>query len=92
MIIGSNDLSHKYKIILNNNEITSSNEEKPLGILLASKLNFESHIGSFCKKAGQKINILSRLKNYLTSEKRNILLNSVIKSQFAYCPLICKFT
>ena len=78
MVIGSRDLSHK--ILLNNNKITSSSEEKLLGIFLDSKLNFESQIRSFCRKTGQKINALSRLKNYLTSDKRNLLLNSAIKS------------
>ena len=39
MVIGSKDLSHE--IMLNNNKITSSNEEKLLGIFLDSKLNFE---------------------------------------------------
>ena len=86
MVIGSRDLSHE--IMLNNNKITSSNEEKLLGIFLDSKLNFESHIGSLCRKAGQKISALARLKNYLKSNQRNLLLNSVIKSQFTYCPLI----
>ena len=92
MVIGSRDLSHE--IILNNYKITSSNEEKLLGIFLDSKLNFESHIGSgsLCRKAGQKISALARLKNYLTSDQRNLLLNSVIKSQFTYCPLIWMFT
>ena len=90
MIIGSRDLSHE--IMLNNNKITSSNEEKLLGIFLDSKLNFESHIGSLCRKAVQKISALSRLKNYLISDQRNLLLNSVIKSQFTYCPLIWMFT
>ena len=42
MVIDSKDLSHG---IIANNEITSPNEEKLLGILLDSKLNFESHIG-----------------------------------------------
>ena len=82
MVIGSKELSHK--IMLINNEITTSNEEK-----LLSKLIFESHIGSLCRKADQKIN--ARLKNYLTSDQRNLLLNSVIKSQFTYCPLIWMF-
>ena len=84
------DLSHE--IILNNNKITSSNEEKVLGIFLDCKLNFESHIGSLCRKAGQKISALARLKNYLTSDQRKSLLNSVIKSHFTYCPLIWMFT
>ena len=39
IVIGDDNLSHK--IILNNNEIASSNEEKLLGILLDNKLNFD---------------------------------------------------
>ena len=90
MVIGSTELLHE--IILNNNKITSSNEEKLLGIFLDSKLNFESHIGSLRRKAGQKISALARLKNYLTSDQRNLLLHLVIKSQFIHCPLIWMFT
>ena len=89
MVIVSRDLSHE--IMLNNNKTTSSNEETLLGIFLHSKLNFESHIGSLCRKAGQKISVLARLKNYLTSDQRNFLLNFVIKAQFTYCPLMWMF-
>ena len=63
MVISGRDLSHE--IMLNNNKITSSNEEKLLGIFLDRKLNFESHIGSLCRKAGQKIRTLARLKTTL---------------------------
>ena len=90
MVISNRDPSHE--IMLNNNKINSSNEEKLLGIFLDSKLNFESHIGSLWRKAGQKINALTRLKNCLTSDQRNLLLNSVIKSRFTYCPLLWMFT
>ena len=53
MVIGSRDLSHE--IMRKNNKVTSSNEENLLGIILDCKLNFEKHIGSFCRKAGQKM-------------------------------------
>ena len=48
------------KIILNNNEIASSNanEEKFLGILLDSKLNFDSHITSLCKNQVKNLVLL----------------------------------
>ena len=39
MVIGDTEPSHK--VILNNNKIGSSNEEKLLGILLDIKLNFD---------------------------------------------------
>ena len=91
MVIGSRDLSHE--IMLSNSKIISSNEEKLLGIFLDSELIFQSHIGSLCRKASQEIKSLARLKNFLTSDQRNLLLlDTVIKSQFTYCPLIRMFT
>ena len=90
IVIGDDDPTQK--IILNNNEIASSNEEKLLGILLDSKLNFDSHITSLCKKADQKLSALARINHYLTQDQKSLLLNSVVKSQFSYCPLIWMFT
>ena len=85
-MIGDDDPTHK--IILNNNEISSSNEEKLSGILLDSKLNFDFHITCLCKKAGQKLSALARINYYLTQDQKLLLLNSVVKSQFSYCPMI----
>ena len=91
-MIGDDDPTQK--IILNNNEIASSNEEKLLGILLDSKLNFDSHITSLCKKAGQKLSALARISHYVTQDQKLLLLTilSVAKFQFSYCPLIWMFT
>ena len=89
-VIGDDDPTHK--MILNNNEIASSNEEKLPGIFLDSKLNFDSHITSLCKKAGQKLSALARINHYLTQDKKLLLLNSAVKSHFSYCPLIWMFT
>ena len=86
VVIGSRDLAHK--IMLNNNKFTNSNEIKLLGIL-DNKLNF---IKFSLQKSRPKINTMTRLKNYLTSDQRNLLLNSVIKSKIIYCPLVWMFT
>ena len=85
IVIGHNDPSHK--IILNNNEIPSFNEEKLLGILLDNKLNFDYHVTSPCKKAGQKL-ALARMNHYLIPGQNVLQLNSVVKSQSRYCSLI----
>ena len=90
IVIGYDDPTHK--IIFNNNEIASSNVEKLIGILLDSKLNFDSHITCLCKKTGQKLSALAKINHYLTHNKIILLLNSVVKSQFSYCPLIWMFT
>ena len=60
-MIGDDDPSHK--INLNNNEIASFNEKKLLGIVLGRKLNFDSHITSVCKKAGEKRSALARINH-----------------------------
>ena len=77
---------------MNNNEISSSNKEKLLGILLDNKLNFDSHITSLCKKAGQKLSALARTNHYLAQDQKLLLLNTVVKSNFSHCPLTWMFT
>ena len=79
IVIGVNGLSLKIK--LKNKKITSSNEEKLLGILLNSKL-------IFVNKEGHKLSSLARINNYFTQDQEIVLLNSVVKYQFSYCPLI----
>ena len=61
-------------------------------MLLDSKLNFDSHITFLCKKAPQKLSALARKNHYPTADQKLLLLNSVVKSQFSYCPLIQVFT
>ena len=42
-------------------------------------------------KASQKLGALSRLKGYLGNSKKSLIFNSIIKSQFSYCPLVWMF-
>ena len=51
MVIGSMDPPHE--IMINNKEITGSNEGKLLDFFLDSKLEFESQISSLCREANQ---------------------------------------
>ena len=62
-----------------------------LDILIDRDFSFDNHIKSLCTKAGRKLNALARISNYLTYDQKRFLLNSIIKSQFSYCPLIWMF-
>ena len=46
----------------------------------------------FVKKAGQKLSALARINYLLTQDQKLLLLKSVVKSQFSYCPLTWMFT
>ena len=70
----------------------NSKEEVILQITIDSKLNFDSHIKNMCKKTGQKLNALSRMSIFLNKDKKKIIFNVIIKSQFSYCPLIWMFS
>ena len=46
---------------------------------------------TLCKKAGRKLSALSRISNYMSFEKKTILLKAFVESQFGYCPLTWVF-
>ena len=47
------------KAKIDNNDIESEKEQVLLGITIDSNLTFENHINNICKKASQKLNVLS---------------------------------
>ena len=72
-------------------EITNSSQEKLLGITIDNKLRFDEHVSKLCKKASQKLHALARVSRYMNTEKRRIIMNAFINSQFGYCPLVWMF-
>ena len=71
--------------------LENSKEELILGITIDSKLTFDSHIKSICRKAGQKLISLSRISPYLETDKKELLFKCLVKSKFSYCPLVWMF-
>ena len=89
----------KWHLLLtqNNNELTikvdnfcisNSPHEKLLGVYFDNDLRFGTHIDKLCKKAGQKLFAIARISNFMSIEKRKLLMNAFMMSQFSYCPLI----
>ena len=56
-------------ICMDDYNIKSSKCEKLLGIKIDNKLNFNTHVDEICKKAGQKLNALSRVTPYMDLSK-----------------------
>ena len=75
----------------NNLIIKSSKEVEFLGRKIDNNLNFNNHIKSICRKAGQKLSILLRISSNLSMKQKKLLYKSMIKSQFNYCPLVWMF-
>ena len=69
-------------------EIGNSKCEKLLGLKIHSKLMFDSHVKSLCKKASQKLNTLSRVEYQLDFNQKKLLLNAFITFQFSYTPVV----
>ena len=72
-------------------KIWESEEKKLLGLNIDRDLTFTSHISKICAKAGQKLTAISRIVNFMSFEKRRILVKSFFESQFDYCSLSWMF-
>ena len=83
--------SENITINVDGNIIGKSISEKLLGVNVDYKLKFNEHLDSIFKKAGPKVNFVSRILPYTNFEKRRILMNSFFTSQFNYCPLVWMF-
>lgn len=53
-------------------------------------MTLDSHPKSQCKQLGQKVNAFVR--SYFTLDQKFLLINSVVKSQFNYSPLVWMFS
>ena len=62
-----------------------------LDIQIDSKLKFETHIETVCKKASQKLNVFSRLVSFIPFHKRKILMQAYFYARFSYSLLVWMF-
>ena len=63
-------------------------QEKVLGVMLDSKLNFNHHVNAICTKAARQLNVLARISRFLSTSSRMIIYNSFINSDFDYYPIV----
>ena len=69
-------------------KVTNSEETvKLLGVTLDFD-DFDPHISNMCKKAATQLNFLQRLKSFIGSKEKKLLVQGFIFSNFEYCPLV----
>ena len=74
-----------------NEKLSSTCNEKLLGIKVDNKLAFEEHVEGLCKKVSQKVSALARISSLMRFEQRKCIVNLFITSHFSYCPLVWMF-
>ena len=77
------------------NQIVIVPWSKKLQVVLTSKFacsfSFDVHIQFRSKSVGQRLTVFARKSRCITSHHNFLLINSALKSQFNYCPLIWIF-
>ena len=87
MCLGKN-IDDNEVLNFNNLILKSSKEVEIFCIKIGKNLNFNNHIKSICRKAGQKLSNLLRISSNLNMKQKKLLYKSMMKSQFNYCPLV----
>ena len=78
-------------ITLDNATLISKDSVELLGVTLDKELSLTKHITKLNKQANQKLHALARISNYLTEEKRKMIMKAFVHSQFNYCPMVWMF-
>ena len=71
--------------------ILAEDSVKLLGMTIDNKLDFTQHIEELLKKGNQKLHALARISKYVSQDKLKLIMNTFIKSQFNYCPMLWMF-
>lgn len=62
-----------------------------LGVTIDYGLNFNLHISNVCKKASQRIGVIMRLRNLISTEAKLYLFKAAILPHLTYCHLVWHF-
>ena len=87
-VIDKKRRNYTYEKLISNEDIQIVPSVKLLGITIDDHSNFNERISSICKSATNQQNALVRLKTFLGSNERKVLVNSFVLSNFNYCPLV----
>ena len=90
MILGT-EKRNSVKLIINSIQIEESKKVVLLGITIDNFLTFNEHIDNLCRTENYKLNVLQRIRKYLSLERAKLLCKAFINSRFNYAPLVWMF-
>ena len=76
------------KLIFNGTYVAKTNEQKHLGLILDSRLTFESHINDKIIKAKKNLGIIKYLSNFLPIKTFDQMYKALVRSHLDYCDVI----
>ena len=62
------------------------------GTEIGDKLSFNLHISKTCNSEANQLHAMTRLRNFMTFNVKEALINSYFMSNFNYCPLVWMFS
>ena len=71
--------------------IWESMSEVLLGVTIDKEIKFEGHVEYLCKNSSSKLSALTRMAKMAPFDKKRILMQSFVHSQFSHCPLVWMF-
>ena len=79
---------NRIEVTLDNTKIKMSDEERFLGVIMDSKLNWKVHIKKLASKISRNAGILYKLKGIVPNKVLKMIYNSFIQSHLNYCSCI----
>ena len=86
LVLGNKGCDNNFQCA--NKTIPTSNEIKLLGVMMDSKLRFDAHVASVCRKVGGQVNALNRLQNIIPCKVKELLYQAFVLPHFYYCSQI----
>ena len=77
---------HDYQYTMGENSLDYTENEKDLGVLINTSLNFDFQCESLLSKANQQFGLLRRTCNFVKDvSRRRVLYLTLVRSQFEHC-------
>ena len=78
IILNRKEAKATHKLIIDDQEIKTTNSIKLLDINIDNQLRFNKHISILCSKAAMQLNALSRLQKYMGKSEKEAIIKSFI--------------